>query len=182
MSDKKSNESRRKLLKSIAAGSGAVVAGKSLPESWSKPVVDAVLLPAHAATTGVTAIYEYDYSRQNENSRGCIQISGNTAQVNLTHGGNFDGGGRKYRFTGTIPADGSTGTITLAERGAGCTDGQDFVSGPRTAAITFLTDDSLVLVFQAGPDSGDGIKDDRYIRADNCPTVAVAACTTTLQP
>ncbi len=33
MTDKKSNDSRRKLLKSIAAGSGAVVAGKSLPDA-----------------------------------------------------------------------------------------------------------------------------------------------------
>ena len=48
------NDIRRKLLKSIAAGSGAVVAGKSLPESWSKPVIDPVMLPAHAATTDVT--------------------------------------------------------------------------------------------------------------------------------
>jgi len=45
------NENRRKLLKSIAAGSGAVIAGKSLPESWSKPVVDSVMLPAHAQTS-----------------------------------------------------------------------------------------------------------------------------------
>ncbi len=51
MSDKKSNDSRRKLLKSIAAGSGAVVAGKSLPESWSKPVINSVVLPVHAETT-----------------------------------------------------------------------------------------------------------------------------------
>ena len=51
MTDIKSNESRRKLLKSIAAGSGAIVAGKSLPESWSKPVVDSVMLPAHAQTS-----------------------------------------------------------------------------------------------------------------------------------
>ena len=43
--------SRRKLLKTIATGSGAVAAGKSLPESWSRPVVDAVMLPAHAETT-----------------------------------------------------------------------------------------------------------------------------------
>lgn len=49
MTDKKGG--RRKLLKTIAAGSGAVVAGKSLPESWSKPVVDSVMLPAHAATS-----------------------------------------------------------------------------------------------------------------------------------
>ena len=53
MTDKKSSESRRKLLKSIAAGSGAVVAGKTLPDSWSKPVVDSVMLPAHAATSPV---------------------------------------------------------------------------------------------------------------------------------
>lgn len=49
-----SNESRRKLLKSIAAGSGAVVAGKSLPESWSRPLVDSVMLPAHAQTSCTT--------------------------------------------------------------------------------------------------------------------------------
>jgi len=48
MADKKSIENRRKLLKSIAAGSGTVIAGKNLPENWAKPVVDSVLLPVHA--------------------------------------------------------------------------------------------------------------------------------------
>ena len=51
--DKKSNENRRKLLKSIAAGSGAVIAGKSLPEKWSRPIVDSVVIPAHALTSPV---------------------------------------------------------------------------------------------------------------------------------
>jgi len=51
MEDKKSIESRRKLLKSIAAGSGAIIAGKSLPENWTKPVVDSVILPVHAQTS-----------------------------------------------------------------------------------------------------------------------------------
>jgi hypothetical protein len=51
MTNEKSSESRRKLLKSIAAGGGAVIAGKSLPESWSRPVVDSVILPAHAVTS-----------------------------------------------------------------------------------------------------------------------------------
>lgn len=46
-----SDQSRRKLLKSIAAGSGAFVAGKNLPETWSRPIVDSVLLPAHAQTS-----------------------------------------------------------------------------------------------------------------------------------
>jgi hypothetical protein len=52
MTDNKSSENRRKLLKTIAAGSGAVIAGKNLPENWARPVVDSVLLPAHAITSG----------------------------------------------------------------------------------------------------------------------------------
>lgn len=49
MTDK--NDSRRKLLKSITAGAGAVVAGKAMPESWTKPAIDSVILPVHAQTT-----------------------------------------------------------------------------------------------------------------------------------
>ena len=52
MKSKNTSKNRRKLLKSIAAGSGVVVAGKSLPDNWSRPVVDSVMLPAHAQTSG----------------------------------------------------------------------------------------------------------------------------------
>ena len=51
MTDKKSNNKRRKLLKLITTSSGAIVAGKAIPESWSKPVVNSILLPVHASTT-----------------------------------------------------------------------------------------------------------------------------------
>ena len=51
MTEKNSSENRRKLLKSIAVASGAVIAGKDLPESWGRPVVDSVMLPAHAQTS-----------------------------------------------------------------------------------------------------------------------------------
>ena len=54
MSKKVNTGNRRKLLKSVAATGGAIVAGKSIPQSWSKPVVDAVMLPAHAETTDET--------------------------------------------------------------------------------------------------------------------------------
>ena len=43
--------SRRNLLKAIAAGSCTLIAGKSLPEKWARPVVDSVTLPAHAQTS-----------------------------------------------------------------------------------------------------------------------------------
>jgi len=40
--------SRRKLLKALAATSGAVVASQMLPGQWMKPVIESGLLPAHA--------------------------------------------------------------------------------------------------------------------------------------
>jgi hypothetical protein len=51
----RSKQSRRKMLKSMAAGSGAVIAGKSMPDEWAKPMVDSVLLPVHAQTSGPTS-------------------------------------------------------------------------------------------------------------------------------
>ena len=54
--DKKEGEinvttDRRVLLKSIVAGSAAVTAGKTLSETWAKPLTDVVILPSHARTT-----------------------------------------------------------------------------------------------------------------------------------
>jgi len=40
--------SRRKLLKALAATSGAVVASQMLPGQWIKPVIESGVLPAHA--------------------------------------------------------------------------------------------------------------------------------------
>ena len=52
MTDKnKTIENRRKLLKSVAAGGGAIIAGKTLPEKWTRPAVDSVMLPADAETS-----------------------------------------------------------------------------------------------------------------------------------
>ncbi len=43
---------RRTLLKSLVAGSGVVSGSRILPENWSKPLTDAVILPSHRRTTG----------------------------------------------------------------------------------------------------------------------------------
>ncbi len=51
MSNTKSNNTRRKLLKNVAVGSSAIITAKSLPEAWQKPIVNAIVLPAHAALT-----------------------------------------------------------------------------------------------------------------------------------
>lgn len=43
---------RRDALRKILAGGGIVVGAESLPGNWSKPLIDSVILPAHAQTTG----------------------------------------------------------------------------------------------------------------------------------
>lgn len=46
---------RRDALRKILAGGGIVVGAESLPGNWSKPLIDSVVLPAHAQTTGDVA-------------------------------------------------------------------------------------------------------------------------------
>jgi hypothetical protein len=53
MKNTKLSERRRKLLKTITVGSGAVVSTQVLPEHWVKPIVNSVLLPVHAQTSPV---------------------------------------------------------------------------------------------------------------------------------
>jgi len=76
-----SENKRRKLLKSIAAGSGAIVAGKSLPENWTRPVVDSVMLPAHAQTTCSGTL-------ETTNTPIVIFISGVTGNLDFAANGN----------------------------------------------------------------------------------------------
>lgn len=57
MTDTKSSDSRRKLLKSIVAGGSAVIACKSLPENWTKPVIHSIVLPVHAQTSSQVLTY-----------------------------------------------------------------------------------------------------------------------------
>ncbi|KAB2888887.1 MAG: hypothetical protein F9K32_14865 [Desulfobulbaceae bacterium] len=50
--DHKINEGRRKALKKIAAGTSVLIGYSILPEEWSLPIIQSVVLPAHAATSG----------------------------------------------------------------------------------------------------------------------------------
>jgi hypothetical protein len=43
--------SRRGLLKALIISGGAIPTAKILPAQWSRPVVNAVMLPVHAQTT-----------------------------------------------------------------------------------------------------------------------------------
>ena len=75
------NPTRRKLIKSAVAGGVAVTAVELMPTNWTKPVIQSVVLPAHAATTMLTAY--------------TVTVTNNTAALVLTpaavivHGGDY---------------------------------------------------------------------------------------------
>ncbi|MDA9981506.1 twin-arginine translocation signal domain-containing protein [Gammaproteobacteria bacterium] len=48
MSKKQTTDARRRLIKSLAAGGGVLTTGAMVPNTWVKPVVDSVIMPAHA--------------------------------------------------------------------------------------------------------------------------------------
>jgi hypothetical protein len=123
MKDKKSSESRRKLLKSIVAGSGAVVAGKSLPESWGKPVVDSVILPAHAETSpipywglNVPGVGVGDIGPPSGGIHACVEVIGGMATVT------FQGSENNLRRSGTVPLDGTPGDASVVASAPGCSN------------------------------------------------------------
>ena len=51
MSDTKKEAARRRILKKMAVGGGIVTASQVMPERWTKPVIDSVILPAHARSS-----------------------------------------------------------------------------------------------------------------------------------
>ncbi len=66
------NPSRRKAVKTIVAGTGAIAAYNAFPTHWSKPIIDQVFLPAHAQTSGEPSISDpcsIEYISGNQSSR-----------------------------------------------------------------------------------------------------------------
>ncbi len=45
---------RRRKIKQILAGGGVIAASHTIPDQWSRAVVESVVLPGHAQTTGIT--------------------------------------------------------------------------------------------------------------------------------
>jgi len=51
MAQKNADRGRRNLLKKLAVGTGTVATLGILPEKWTKPVIDKIIVPAHAQTS-----------------------------------------------------------------------------------------------------------------------------------
>ena len=109
------SKKRRKLLGAIAAG-GAVA--NLLPSKWSEPVVDSVLLPAHAAMSPGPNLTTFSCTATGYLITGTFSESGSTIP---TTGSSFSGNGSataaEYTFalvTGSVSA---VATFTGSGRG-----------------------------------------------------------------
>lgn len=131
-----SDKARRKLLKTIMSGGGAIVAAKSLPENWTKPVVDSVMLPAHAQTSPCTAcLVAATYCAGSGQGSINISVAANgtvtvihpqgpaTTVIDPCTGGAFQvvyntGNQNQVTVSGTIPC-GATSSINIVETDSG---------------------------------------------------------------
>ncbi|MCI5221348.1 MAG: hypothetical protein D3924_01355 [Candidatus Electrothrix sp. AR4] len=50
------SQSRRKAIKKLAVGVGALAGYSALPEKWMAPHIESIILPAHAQTSGVSVV------------------------------------------------------------------------------------------------------------------------------
>lgn len=100
---------RRNILKSVVAGSSIITVSKSLPEHWTRPLVDSVLLPAHAVTTD-----EIDDSPATTNpppdSNPCVgesrTITRDQFAIDITYDGSSTGFSIRSRENpGNVPED-----------------------------------------------------------------------------
>ncbi len=112
-------QKRRKLMKVLAAGSGAAVIANGIPDKWGRPIINSTLLPAHASTS-FTVTCEVLYNGVTYNAS--TDIAGTT-------------GGGPYNFAGSATITLSpphTGVpVTLAaNNGGGLDDNLFFDPGP----------------------------------------------------
>jgi len=113
MKEKKLSLSRRNLMKSIAASSSVVIAGESLPDKWAKPIVDSVILPAHAqATPPLNPQESTETIRSTSAWTAPANIVGVLTIVAYGAGGEIGGPDNKGEGTGVGGAAGAGGMAT----------------------------------------------------------------------
>ncbi|MCI5207646.1 MAG: hypothetical protein D3910_02370 [Candidatus Electrothrix sp. ATG2] len=143
------NAGRRTIVKAIVGGVTAVAAFHSMPSQWSTPIIEQVLLPAHAQTSGgVTATYQYMASNTHSEeesvkvvisnffSAGKGQASGSRAVVTFQNEDNT------VRWEGTINYIPGVGSMSIID-GEPCP--RHPRNSPREVEITYF-DESIVSV------------------------------------
>ena len=128
------NAGRRKVVKTMVGGVGTLLAYHVLPTTWSKPIIEQVYLPAHAAGSGVAladpcsiAVVAGDVNATTV----IIQVSGFVTPPI---------GGLTTRITATPSGAGTTTTVSTATATNGSFSSQIAFSGaPGITSVSVLT-------------------------------------------
>lgn len=180
---KKNSSSRRKLLQSLVLG-GTVAAVKALPDTWTTPIVNSVLLPAHAALSpGECAFYAVsgfpvpEFAEEEGISSEltvCAVVCEGEPFATVTHQTAFFDDGQIptgpwhfARRTGSIPVDGSEGGMA-ATLGPNC-DQEGFGGGVMPATLTNLTSQSVVYTIMNRGEQSEGDLVVTLLRTVSCP-------------
>jgi hypothetical protein len=156
---KHTSSSRRRLISALG------VATFAIPISWTRPVVDAVVLPAHALTSGVTGIialrlasttlniggpsvaYEIDLNNATAGTLSVVGVQGYIEQgvASRTAGGFSVGFATSCNggAVGELPPGSCTQAFTLIASNSGGGSGT-LVAGPATALLELRDDGVLV--------------------------------------
>ncbi|MDH3378768.1 MAG: hypothetical protein OEQ39_17730 [Gammaproteobacteria bacterium] len=162
--DKKYTNSRRRALKSMMAGGAAATGAGLLQKEWAKPVVDSVVLPAHAQTTepligGFLTSASMAYSATSffdaGNVSGSLTPANSPESVNLLDPLNF----YSYQLTPSISvAPGTVGNFNLTMNESAFAGGDDTNFTPATENVGAMPDGSVVFsTIAAGVDNATSV-------------------------
>lgn len=122
------NKSRRTALRNLLVGAGALTAYKVLPSTWTQPIVDQIVLPAHAGTSGITLNDPCSVmvtSGTTGTASVTVRVDGfvtpATANLATTIVATPTGGGGPVTVNTTTAADGTFGALITVTGGPGIT-------------------------------------------------------------
>ena len=116
-------EKRRKALKNILAGSGTVVTAAAMQDKWAKPVIESVILPSHAQTSGLNGSFTVSNNTLNETDlldvlvpsasaacpyALCINVTNGFAEVQVDDNGTVSTGNGELPFDITLQPSGTS--------------------------------------------------------------------------
>ena len=103
---------RRKLVKTVALGGAATAITKMVPDQWTRPVIESVLLPAHAQTTGCV-IQSFSVTVDETGDSGAGSLGTFNSSGTVSGSGASDGSGTTLNFSIAAQVDPSVASMTL---------------------------------------------------------------------